>query len=232
MFRWRSFLPLLTVALLLVALKNFTYPAGNPVLDDLWEKSCLAVSLFGLAVRVYTVGYVPEGTSARGTKKQRADVLNTTGMYSVVRHPLYLGNFLIWLGISLFAHSLFVALTLILIFFLYYERIIFAEEDFLRGNFGDAFTEWAGKTPMIIPRFKNWRRPSLPFSLKIVLKREYTTFFIVAASFTLLEIIGDLFYRGKWEFEWTWVLMFSFASLTYIVLRTLKKNKKLDVEGR
>jgi len=231
-FKWRSFLPLLTVALFLYALKSFEYPQHSEVLDNLWEKFCLTVSLLGLAVRVYTVGHTPRDTSGRNTRLQKAAFLNTTGMYSVTRHPLYLGNFLIWAGICLFVHSLFFCLAMILLFFLYYERIIFVEEEFLKEKFGEMFVEWAQKTPLIIPNFKNWQKPALAFSLKTALKREYTAFFLITTLFTILEFVSDLFYKGKWQFEWTWVLIFFFGLFTYVVLRTLKKKRLLDVEGR
>ncbi|MGB8874133.1 MAG: hypothetical protein WCC75_12145, partial [Desulfobaccales bacterium] len=45
-------------------------------------------------------GLPPRGTSGRNTQGQVAETLNTTGIYSLVRNPLYLGNFLIWLGLS------------------------------------------------------------------------------------------------------------------------------------
>jgi hypothetical protein len=115
---------------------------------------------------------------------------------------------------------------------LYYERIIFAEEEFLHEKFGQTFTKWAEKTPMMFPRFKNWQKPNLPFSLKTVLKKEYNGFFVIIASFTCLEVIDDLFYEGKLQISLFYCFLFGFGSAIYIVLRTLKKKHLLDVEGR
>jgi len=152
----------------------------------------MGVSFAGFLIRCITIGYVPEGTSGRNTKQQRADRLNTTGMYSVVRHPLYLGNFLIILGMMMFTQVWWIVLISVLMFWIYYERIIFAEEEFLRKKFGNLFLEWAEKTPAFLPRIKKWQKPDLPFSFRTVLNREYTGFFIITSSFTLLEIIGDI----------------------------------------
>jgi protein-S-isoprenylcysteine O-methyltransferase Ste14 len=140
LFKWRSFLPLVTAGLFLVALRHFTYPRGSHYLDSIWDGVSLGVAFLGLVIRIITVGYVPRGTSGRTTRNPKASVLNTTGMYSIVRHPLYLGNFFIWLGFSMFPRSLFFSLSAILLFFLYYERIIFAEERFLQ-DLGKARTE-------------------------------------------------------------------------------------------
>jgi len=232
LFRWRSFLPLLVIPLFLVALKNYTYPKDSHKLNILWEIFCFLVSLLGLGIRIYTVGHTPKGTSGRRTKRQKADVLNTTGIYSVVRHPLYLGNLFIWMGMSFFTYSFFFSLASILLFFLYYERIIFVEEDYLREKFGQPFIEWAKKTPIMLPRFKNWQKPALGFSVKNVLKREYSAFFVIIASFTALEILGDFYYKGKWQISWFYLILFFFGLSVYLVLLTLKKKHLLDVEGR
>lgn len=52
-----------------------------------------------------TIGQVPKGTSGRNTSQQVADTLSTDGVYSVVRHPLYLGNFLMCMGVSMMPHQ-------------------------------------------------------------------------------------------------------------------------------
>lgn len=233
LFRWRSYLPLIMLGILLITIRDFKYIGNSHSLDMLWEVACLLVALFGLGIRIYTTGHVPKGTSGRNTKAQKADILNTTGIYSVVRHPLYLGNFFIYLGISLFVHLWWLTLIYILAFWVYYERIIFAEEAFLREKFGDAFENWMNETPAYIPNFKRWVSPNLPFSFKHVLKREYSGFFGIIATFTLLEVIGDIVVTGKIEIDLMWIIIFTIGLITYITLRTLrKKTKILRVKGR
>jgi protein-S-isoprenylcysteine O-methyltransferase Ste14 len=136
LFRWRSYLPLMMIAIFLLALREYEYPGNSENLDHLWEIFCLIVSFIGFGIRVFTVGHTPKGTSGRNTKEQVAETLNTSGIYSVVRNPLYLGNFFMGLGLALFAHLWWLTLIYILVFWLYYERIIFAEEEYLRNKFG------------------------------------------------------------------------------------------------
>ena len=52
--------------------------------------TAIGLSAIGFLVRFYTIGTTPQGTSGRNTKEQVATVLNSTGMYSLLRHPLYL----------------------------------------------------------------------------------------------------------------------------------------------
>jgi len=96
------------------------------ILFDMRDESLfLGVSLFGQAIRVYTVGFTPKNTSGRNTiNGQLADELNVTGIYSVIRHPLYLGNFFMWLGPVLFIRSGWCIIVFGLVYWLYYERIM------------------------------------------------------------------------------------------------------------
>ncbi len=232
LFRWRSYLPLAMLGVVLLAMREFTFPAGSELLDDLWEIVCLTIAFLGLTVRVLTVGRVPGRTSGRNTEEQIADELNTTGIYSLMRNPLYLGNFVIGLGISLFVRTWWVTLIYMLAFWLYYERIILAEEAYLRGKFGEEYLRWAEKTPVFFPRFANWQPSSMAFSVRTVLKREYSGFFGIIATFTFLEVVGDLFVLGRFELDPMWVCIFTVGLCVYLTLRTMKKRGMLSVEGR
>lgn len=231
LFRWRSYLPLVMIGPLLLGIKDLESPGHSEVVDHLWDMICMVIAFFGLGIRVFTVGYAPAGTSGRNTREQVAELLNTTGMYSIVRHPLYLGNFFIWLGVSLFTQSVWFTLLFVLIFWGYYEMIMFAEEAFLRKKFGVTYLNWAEKTPAFFPKPDNWRPPRLPFSFRTVLKREYSGFFGIVVSFSLLDIVSDRWSEGKWDFLWFILLV---VGLTiYLAPMTLKKKTKiLDVEGR
>ena len=120
LFRWRSYLPLLMMVIALIDMRHFTYLDNDYDRNLYWEVCCLMVSFGGLIIRAAVVGYVQEGTSGRNTIGQEAASLNTNGMYSIVRHPLYLGNFFIWLGISLFIRHWHVSLLCMLCFWYIY----------------------------------------------------------------------------------------------------------------
>lgn len=64
------------------------------------------LSVLGFWIRSVAIATTPKGTSGRNTKEgQVAESLNTTGIYSMIRHPLYLGNYLMWIGIVLFTYN-------------------------------------------------------------------------------------------------------------------------------
>lgn len=233
LFRWRSYLPLALAGIFLTAMHEYEYPGGSEALDHFWEAFCLAISFFGLGIRVLAVGHTPRGTSGRNTKKQIADSLNTTGVYSVVRNPLYLGNFFMGLGVALFAHIWWLALLYVLLFWLYYERIIFAEEAFLRKRFGTEYVKWASVTPAMIPKLSLYRRPSLPFSIRNVFRREYNGFFAVIMAMFFFEVVGDIRVKGQIELDPHWAILVAIGAMVWFVLRSLKKHTHLlRVEGR
>ncbi len=91
LFRWRSYLPLLllvlVIATLLSAPADMDELARDEEIIDLWaaEFVGLLISLFGLSVRALAVGYTARRTSGGNTREQVADSLNTTGMCSVAQ---------------------------------------------------------------------------------------------------------------------------------------------------
>jgi protein-S-isoprenylcysteine O-methyltransferase Ste14 len=233
LFRWRSYLPLVLVALLLVNLAQLKYTRAQRDLFDGWLVLCSVVSAMGLVIRGVVVGHTPRRTSGRSTAHQVAHQLNTSGMYSVVRHPLYLGNFLIWLGIAMTGLSWWLVVTYGLLFWVYYERIMFAEEEFLRRQFGQAFVDWSARTPAFVPNLRNWRRPELPFSLRNVLRREYTALFGIVFAFGFVELAGQVLVERRLDPDPRWVGLSVALLLAMLLLRLLKKHTRLlKVEGR
>jgi protein-S-isoprenylcysteine O-methyltransferase Ste14 len=236
LFRWRSYLPLLIIPLFFIALISLANGIQDNSASDneFWEASCFVLSLLGFAMRCLTIAYVPAGTSSRNTKEQIANALNITGIYSIVRHPLYLGNLIMIIGLLLFIRVWWFALIGGLLFWIYYERIAFAEEEFLRRKFGTEYLEWAEKTPAFLPKFRNWKQPNLTFSIRKLLKREYHGFFAIIASFTGLDILREIIVHTRNpRMHLGWVVLFGIGLITYLTLNTLKKKTNiLDEVGR
>jgi len=237
LFKYRGSLPLV---ILLVGLAVFVQHAWlnraeiPTLFDEIYKYVCLAVSLLGLLVRIYTVGHTPKDTSGRNTSGQLAEVLNTSGIYSTVRHPLYVGNFLMWLGIGMLSMNVWFIVAFILAYWVYYERIMYAEEAFLRTKFGDSYMQWSEKTPAFIPSCKNWSKPLMPFSWKKILKKEKNG---VAALFTLFfmfEFIETSIAAGQLMFKLDFWSIACMASLViYFILKFIKhKTAILHEEGR
>jgi protein-S-isoprenylcysteine O-methyltransferase Ste14 len=237
LFRYRSFLPFIIILIGgAIYLWKEVHP-GNFFLESAPWKTyyfyfCMLVSFLGFGFRVYTVGYTPANTSGRNTKVQIADLLNTTGIYSAVRHPLYLGNFFMWFGPCLLTGNIWFILIFCLVYWIYYERIMYSEEQFLRRKFGPQYTDWAENVPAFIPSFKNFKKSAYPFSWVKILKKEKNGFAAIFILFSLLDIAGHLV-KGDTHFDYFLFICAWVAIILYLVLKYLKrKTHVLDQDGR
>jgi protein-S-isoprenylcysteine O-methyltransferase Ste14 len=234
LFKRRSFLPLIIVVL-----------GGGWYIFRLYFKEIsvhawwvdflfLCVGFLGLGIRILTVGFTPKGTSGRNTGAgQIAEELNTAGVYSMVRHPLYLGNFFMWLAPVLILTDLWFTLFFCLFYWIYYEKIMYAEEQFLRKKFGEVYLEWATQTPAFFPKFSLYQKSDLQFSVKNVLKREYNGFFGLVFTMSMFRMVGYAVTTHQFYLDKPWLIIFSTAFVIFISLKILKKfTNILDVEGR
>jgi protein-S-isoprenylcysteine O-methyltransferase Ste14 len=232
LFRWRSFLPLILAPLILVALLQRCEHFTSVTIERLMELMCLAVALLGLVIRVMTVGFVPKGTTGRGTKSMRAETINMTGMYSIVRHTVYVGNCIIFLAFLLLVGQWWLTVVGSLVYWLYYERIMIAEESFLYDTHGETYQEWAARTPAILPRLRNWVSPRMPFSWRSVLRREYTTFFLIVLLFTATDMAEEVILHKVITIDPMWTALFGIAAVVYFGCRSAKKFGWLTEIGR
>ena len=138
-----------------------------------------------------------------------------------------------WLGIVLFLHDWMLTALISAGYWIYYERIVVAEEDFLRSKYPESYDEWADRTPAFLPRLSGYVKPPLPFSIRQVLRREYSGYFAVVLILFCLEVGGDHVVEGRLQFEPVWVGFVVASFVIYITLRSLKKyTSVLDVAGR
>lgn len=235
LFKFRSFLPIIILFLAMGVhfLRERATASEDEPFDFYYELICLGVSILGLIIRIYTVGHTPKNTSGRNTAEgQVADTLNTTGIYSLVRHPLYLGNFFMWLGPALLVQNAWFIVAFILFYWLYYERIMYAEEQYLRRKFGSPYLEWSEKTPAFIPKLNGFCNNRMDFSWKKVLKKEKNGLLAVFVIFMIFNIIGEVGERRA-EYNMIFIWGTGISLVTYIVLKYLKKyTRVLDEAGR
>jgi protein-S-isoprenylcysteine O-methyltransferase Ste14 len=225
LFRWRGFLPLCFIAFIIPAFHGFQYPHNSRTwFMGMWGV-CLGISFIGVIIRAYTVGYAAKGTSGRNTKEgQIAETLNTTGIYSTVRNPLYLGNFIIMLGQIVLLNSVWCTLVYILSFWLYYERIIMAEEDFLKKKFGKAYEDYTQLTPAFMPNLSLWKKTALTYSLKFMIRKECHGLFVMMMIFSVLGMACDYATSGSLAVANVWLWIAGGTTLVYVLINLVVKK--------
>lgn len=233
LFKYRGQIPLFLFA---CAIPAIYFSDLETIRTHKWlEYSLLSLgillSILGQVIRGIAIGTSNKQTSGRNTWGHEAKALNTTGIYSVVRHPLYLGNFFMWLGIVVYTGNSWFVIIFCLLFWLYYERIMFSEEAFLEREFGQTFVDWSLKTPAFIPRLGNFKRSSIHFSLKTLLRREYPGISATIISFVFVNFVQEWVANGSPVWLVSHGILLFVALLISFVLRTLKHHTTILFEA-
>ena len=233
LFRYRGQIPVILFIIALPVIYYTNYAIISDTLNLIITIAAIILSFTGFLIRAISIGTTPKGTSGRNTKNQVAESLNDTGIYSILRHPLYLGNYFMWIGIVLFTFNIYFVVIVSLAFWLYYERIMFAEERFLEKKFGQKYLDWSLTAPAFIPSFKNYKKNTTPFSFISVLRREYSGVLATVLCFTFIDHFR--YFLLTQQFEWdrisTYILIVT--AIITLTLRTIKHSTKLlNEEGR
>lgn len=140
LFRHRGWLP---VPFLLVPL--LAYGVIEPMN---WILGILFIAL-GEAIRLAGVAAAGTVTRRRSRTVQR---LVTYGIFAWMRNPLYVGNFLIWIGFTVISGVLWFIPVAIVLFALEYTFIVRYEEGVLESIFGTEYLRYKSHTARWFPR--------------------------------------------------------------------------------
>jgi protein-S-isoprenylcysteine O-methyltransferase Ste14 len=143
----------IALSVLLVLILTFTHPTwqSGSLLGLILEICGLLLMLIATTGRVFSSLFI----SGRKSNK-----LVDAGPYSIVRNPLYLFSFVGVIGLGLCSQNMIFLMVSSLAFIVYYFFVIRAEETSLGQKFGEQFSNYMNRTPMIIPSFKNLDMPS------------------------------------------------------------------------
>ncbi|WP_430896916.1 MULTISPECIES: methyltransferase family protein [unclassified Paraflavitalea] len=229
LFKHRGWLPVLilipALAVKYFSDQKFIDTSGSE--NEWYHYLCYAVSIFGLVIRFVTVARADKNTSGRNISAgQVADSLNTTGIYSICRHPLYIGNFFMWLGVGMLTYHLWFIVSFVLFYIVYYERIILAEEAYLASKFQPAYDEWTEKTPAILPSFGKWKPFSNCMNLWKGLKQEKTGIMLLNIVFLLFISVETQNFNWNWEENMIWMILFGAGIAYYVIVKGIEKATK------
>ena len=177
-FKIRSFTPIPFI----LALFYFAEPA--------WQTVTIGgpFIIAGEFLRIWAVGYA--GASTRARTLGAARDLVTTGPYSYVRNPLYLGNFLLSFGVCVLANVYWLIAILTIGYCFQYLPIIAVEEAYLLESCGPVYQSYRARVPRFLPQLRAYPHPSPhDFSFARAIKSEKRTLTAI------LCVIGLIFVR-------------------------------------
>lgn len=107
----------------------------------------MALMAAGLLIRFWASGYI---------KKSR--VLATDGPYALTRNPLYVGNFLLGLGVVVASSHPGLILYYIATFVILYLGTMGEEEKVLEEKFGSAYAAYKAAVPAFFPSLSSYKK--------------------------------------------------------------------------
>jgi len=135
----------------------------HPSYRSLWIGICLALT--GSSLRIWASGHLEKGKS-----------LATAGPYAHTRNPLYLGSFLMALGVIIAGQVYWLLIPFGAFFLAFYYPVMRKEEQELLQGYGQAFSEYAKRVPFFLPGLAEGRPRSSTFLWERVWRnREHRT---------------------------------------------------------
>ncbi|HZS58769.1 MAG TPA: isoprenylcysteine carboxylmethyltransferase family protein [Gemmatimonadaceae bacterium] len=141
LFRYRSFLP---VPIVIIGLLVPGYQYQGTWLGGAWFIIC------GEGLRL--AGVAAAGTVTR-RRSRNVKELVTWGVFSLTRNPLYVGNFLIWIGFAVMSGIEWFPFVAAILFAIEYTFIVAYEEGVLESTFGAEYLAYKTKVARWWPRF-------------------------------------------------------------------------------
>lgn len=112
----------------------------------------IGMSLFvlGLMIRIYSIMTLRQFFTYSVAKLENHEIIET-GMYKLIRHPGYLGQLIIFLGISTSMSNWISILAMMLPITLAYLYRIRVEERFMLEQLGDNYLNYQNRTKRLFP---------------------------------------------------------------------------------
>jgi len=187
------------------------------------------VAAFGQSFRAVTIGleYI-----IRGGRNRRvyAEKLVQGGIFAHCRNPLYVGNFVIILGVSIASNSVLFILVAIPFFALSYWAIIAAEENYLQSKFGLEFDNYCARVNRLVPNGSGISQTlsGMRFNWRRLLTAEYGSAYIWMAGIIFVTL-KNLWMTGDYEtsrpLAGTLWILWALVTLAYAFARFLKKSR-------
>jgi protein-S-isoprenylcysteine O-methyltransferase Ste14 len=194
-FRFRGQLPLVFLLVLIPVSFYLAVPCYNQNYAYTVQVISLILIFVGVGFRAIVIAQKAPHTSGRNRHEQVAHTLNTTGMYSITQHPLYLGSFLIWMGISIRFNNLVFILGVLMFSILFLVIIMKLESNFLFNKFRDQYSEWSRFTPAFYINPLKFKASNVPFDGIRVLATEYPTWVSILAGLLMIDIIRSMYFE-------------------------------------
>jgi protein-S-isoprenylcysteine O-methyltransferase Ste14 len=120
------------------------YIYASPTTILIWWGA--GVSTAGLTLRAWAAGSI-----------QKDRELATTGPYAHTRNPLYLGSFILGVGVTVAGGQWVFGVAFAAFFFVVYRATVLRENAELEARFGERYRVYAARVPSVLPLIAAYR---------------------------------------------------------------------------
>lgn len=194
-----------------------------------YEMFAVIISLIGFSLRIFTFGYHHQ-YNLINKKKPTAHWnknLHTKGIYSIMRYPIYVANFLIFFGPVLWTGNYWFILFFFAAYWIFYSEIIDIKELIFKKKYGEKYQNWVQSTPAFIPNFRLFKKPSFRFNWKIILIIEVKMLFFLLLVYSSFNLIAK--YIGNSVITLNYFLFGLSLLLGFMLLIVLYLNRKTNI---
>lgn len=203
----------------------------NLVVDQFLAAIGIGVALLGQAVRLITIGFE---YIHRGGKDGQvyAGRLVRGGVYGITRNPMYVGNGLISIGMTMLLGSPMGYVILIPFFLFVYQAIVATEEAYLRKTFAGEYADYASSVNRYVPKLSRVAESFVEMRLdwRRSIKKDLGTIVGLTIGFILLPVWRSYLLHGVEETKTATIralwLSLAIAAL-YLFLLKLKRSNRL-----
>lgn len=220
LFKHRSFTPVPFIVLVFLIFKPINMEGQNIIINV----GGLLISLMGEMIRVISVGYAYSGTSGRESYL-RAESLNVTGIYSIARNPLYIGNFFMFCGLVAVFSNIYAVLVFGVFLILQYYFVILTEENFLRETYGKDYETYCSRVRRIIPTFKHYQRNRNRFDFRKVIFKENDSVFNMLVIYLLVLLYKERVFTGGIGSPLYYIIPGIALIVGYVIIKLIKKRR-------
>ena len=100
------------------------------------------MAIIGLGIRAWASGHL-----------RKNQELTTSGPYAHTRNPLYLGTFLLGMGVAMGGGTVWFIALFAALYLLIYVPVMIAEADTMRDLFSEQYQHYSATVPLFVPRF-------------------------------------------------------------------------------
>jgi protein-S-isoprenylcysteine O-methyltransferase Ste14 len=164
-----------------------------------WEQDAVlwllgfAIVIPGFLIRLWATKHI--GRRMPWMKK-KGKHLATTGPYALVRNPLYIGNIIIAMGLSIFSELIWFVPLIFFYLLVIYHLVAQFEEKKLSERWGDQYRAYMREVPRWIPKFKRFGEAKIGgFRWRDAFRSEVPSLYVVILAvfiFVLKEFISGM----------------------------------------